>query len=207
MGVANAKDPDLASFIVNNKKMKKIFEIIIHGRGGQGAKTASEMIAQAALKDGKFVQAFPEFGPERSGAPVKTFARISNEPIRTREPIVKADCVIVLDETLLETTDVAQNLEEDGFLIINTKKEKKEIEEKVDFGGRVICFDASGMAIEIIGENRPNTVILGKFVFVTEIVKLDSLLEAFREKYLEKIGKEKTKKNTEAISAAYDIHH
>ncbi len=187
--------------------MKKIFEIIIHGRGGQGAKTASEMIAQAALKDGKFVQAFPEFGPERSGAPVKTFARISDDPIRTREPILEPDCVIVLDETLLETINVAQNIKEDGFLIINTKKDKKEIAEKVGFGGRVVCFDASGMAIDIIGENRPNTVILGKFVFATEIVKLDSLLEAFKEKYLEKIGKEKTEKNIEAISSAYDIHH
>ncbi|MFO7807024.1 MAG: 2-oxoacid:acceptor oxidoreductase family protein [Candidatus Moraniibacteriota bacterium] len=187
--------------------MKNKFEIIIYGRGGQGAKTSSEIIAQAALKEGKFVQAFPEFGPERSGAPVKTFVRIAENQIRTREPIINPDCVLVLDDSLLEIMDVTKNLDKDEYLIINTKQDKKDIKSKINFKGRVICLDASGIAMDVIGENRPNTVILGKFVFATEVVKLDSLLEAFKEKYNAKIGKEKTDKNLHAMSKAYDTHH
>jgi pyruvate ferredoxin oxidoreductase gamma subunit len=187
--------------------MKKSFEIIIYGRGGQGAKTSSELIAQSALKDGKFVQAFPEFGPERSGAPVKSFVRISEDQIRTREPVINPDCVLVLDDSLLEISDVTKNINKEGFLIINSKKDKKEMKAKLSFEGNVICINASGISLDVIGENRPNTVILGKFAFVTEMIKLDNLLEVFREKYIEKIGKEKTEKNLEAITKAYDIHH
>ncbi|MDZ7611629.1 MAG: 2-oxoacid:acceptor oxidoreductase family protein [Candidatus Moranbacteria bacterium] len=187
--------------------MEKSFEIIIHGRGGQGAKTSAELIAQAATGEGKFVQAFPEFGPERSGAPVRTFARISADPIRTREPIVDPDCVLVLDDTLLETIDVTKNLTDEEFLIVNTKQDKKDVKSRLNFSGRLICLDASGIAMDIIGENRPNTVILGKFIFATETIRLESLSKAFKEKYLEKIGQEKTRQNVEAIEQAYDSHH
>lgn len=186
-------------------KMKnKIFQIIIYGRGGQGAKTTAEIIAQAAVAEGKFVQAFPEFGPERSGAPVQTFVRVSKESIKTREPVLSPDCFMVLDETLLEVFEDFEKLSQDSFLIINTKKSNEEILEEMNFKGKLITVDASGLSKKVIGENRPNTVILGKFSAVTEVVELENLVKVFRQKYQEKIGAEKTTKNINAIRAAYE---
>ncbi len=184
--------------------MEKIFEIIIYGRGGQGAKTTAEIIAQGALLEDKYVQAFPEFGPERSGAPVQTFVRIFDKPIKTREPITNPDCFMVLDETLLEVFDGFENLSSDSFLIINTRKTKEEILTEIKFKGKLIIVDASGLAMKIVGENRPNTVIIGKFSVVTKAVKLENLVKVFRIKYEEKIGSEKTNKNINAIKVAYE---
>jgi pyruvate ferredoxin oxidoreductase gamma subunit len=182
----------------------KIFQIIIYGRGGQGAKTTAEIIAQGALSENKFVQAFPEFGPERSGAPVQTFVRISDEPIKTREPVLNPDCFMVLDETLLEVFEDFDKLNRNSFLIINTQKSEEEILEKINFKGKLILIDASGLSQKIIGENRPNTVILGKFSAVTKTVKLENLVKVFRKKYQEKLGEEKTNKNINAIRNAYE---
>ncbi len=186
--------------------MKNKYEIIIHGRGGQGAKSAAEILVQAAIRKGKFVQAFPNFGPERTGAPMCAFVRISNEPIRTREPIVDPDCVLVLDETIADVVDVTKNVTGTEALIVNSKKEKGELARKLKFKGNLVTIDASGMSKEIIGENRPNTVILGRFAFVTHIVGLDDIIEAFRNKYEKKLGKENTDKNIEAIEKAYNHH-
>src|SRR4030065_1783592 len=108
------------------KLEKKIFEIIFHARGGQGAKTAAELLAQAALREDKFIQAFPDFGPERTGAPMKTFVRISDEPILTHEPVVDPDVVVILDETLLGTIDAAKNLDENESMIVNTTSDRRE---------------------------------------------------------------------------------
>lgn len=182
----------------------KIFQIIIYGRGGQGAKTTAEIIAQGALIEDKFVQAFPEFGPERSGAPVQTFVRISKEPIKTREPVLNPDCFMVLDETLLEVFEDFEKLGQDSFLIINTQKSEEEILKKINFKGKLVTIDASGLSKEIVGENRPNTVILGKFSAVTGAVELENLIKVFRQKYQEKIGAEKTNQNINAIRTAYE---
>jgi len=184
--------------------MKKIFEIIVYGRGGQGAKTTAEIIAQGALLEDRFVQAFPEFGPERSGAPVQTFVRISGKPIKTREPITNPACFMVLDESLLEVFSGFADLSPDSFLIINTKKTKEEILSKIDFKGNLTVVDASGISQKIVGENRPNTVILGKFSAVAKVVKLENIIKVFRNKYEEKVGLEKTNKNINAIQAAYE---
>ncbi len=184
--------------------IKKIFEIIIYGRGGQGAKTTAEIIAQGALIEGKFVQAFPEFGPERSGAPVQTFVRISENPIKTREPVFNPDCFMVLDETLLDIFDDFDKLNGESFLIINTQKKEAEILEKINFKGKLITIDASGLSKEIIGEDRPNTVILGKFSVITKIVGLENLIKVFRGKYYEVLGDKKTNQNINAIRAAYE---
>jgi pyruvate ferredoxin oxidoreductase gamma subunit len=183
---------------------KKIFEIVFHARGGQGAKTAAELLAQAALREGKFVQAFPDFGPERTGAPMKTFVRISDEPIRTHEPVVDPDVVVAMDETLLGIVDVSKNLDENENLIVNSTKSRDEISQKTGYVGNIFPVDATGMSLEVIGEPRPNTVVLGKLLKVSEIVKLQSVVDVFREKYLEKIGSEKTNKNIQAIERAYD---
>lgn len=183
---------------------KKIFEIIFHARGGQGAKTAAELLAQAALREGKFVQAFPDFGPERTGAPMKTFVRLSDEPIRTHEPIVDPDAVIVMDETLLGIVEVSKNLDKQENLIVNSTKDRETISQKTGYIGNIFPIDATGLSAEIIGEPRPNTAILGKLVKITEIVKLESVIEVFREKYLNKIGSDKTEKNILATERAYD---
>jgi len=184
---------------------KKVFEIIFHARGGQGAKTAAEILAQAALREQKFVQAFPDFGPERSGAPIKTFVRISDEPIKTHEPVIDPDVVVVLDETLLGIVDVSKNLDENEILIVNTTSDRETVKEKTRYVGNIYPLDATGLSLEIIGEPRPNTAILGKLVKVTEIIKLENLVDVFREKYLNKIGSDKTEKNILTIERAYDL--
>lgn len=185
---------------------KNRYEIIIHGRGGQGAKTTAEILVQAAVREGKYVQAFPNFGPERTGAPMRAYVRISNQPIRTHEPVVDPDCVLVLDETILDSVDVTSGISEEESIVVNSKKTKAELEKAIRSKGNVVPVDATGMSKDIIGENRPNTVILGKFAFVSEKVKLENIIDAFRDKYLKKIGQEKTDKNVEAIEKAYNIH-
>ena len=192
------------------KYHKDIFEIIFYARGGQGAKVAAEIIAQAAVGEGKFVQAFPQFGPERSGAPTKTFVRVSDKEIRTHEPVTDPDVVVVLDETILDSEIVTKNLDRNEALIIGTKKSIEEIGEKLlndegeKFDGRIYPIDANGISMEIVGQPRPNTVILGKLVQVTEIVKLASVIAEFRNIFEHKIGKEATDKNILAIEKAYD---
>lgn len=183
---------------------KKIFEIVFHARGGQGAKTAAELLAQAALREDKFIQAFPDFGPERTGAPMKTFVRISDEPISTHELVVDPDVVVVVDETLLGITDVTKNLDEQELMIVNTTADREAVAQKTGYIGNIYPIDATGLSLEVVGEPRPNTAILGKLIKVTEIVKLEGVIDVFREKYTGKIGAEKTEKNIHAIEKAYD---
>ena len=186
------------------KLHKKSFDIIFFARGGQGAKTAAEIIAQAAVSEGKHVQSFPSFGPERSGAPTKTYVRISNDPIRTREPVTDPDVIVVLDETVMESEKVKDILTKDDQVIVNTRKSSKTIQAELDFFGKVFTVDADGISLKIIGQPRPNTVILGKFVQVTEVVKLESVVQEFGKIFEEKIGKEITGRNIQAIENAYD---
>jgi pyruvate ferredoxin oxidoreductase gamma subunit len=189
---------------------KDIFEIIFHARGGQGAKTAAEILAQAATDEGKFVQAFPNFGPERSGAPTKTYLRVANEAIRTHEPIVDPDVVVVLDDTLLTSQDVTHNLDKHEALIINTEADERAVREILaeaghKFEGKIHPVDASGISMKVVGQPRPNTVILGKIVQVTEAVSLEGVINEFRKIFEAKIGKENCDKNIEAIEKAYDV--
>ncbi len=191
------------------KNHKDIFEVIFFARGGQGAKTTAEILAQAGTHEDKFVQAFPSFGPERSGAPTKTYLRISEHEIRTHEPVVDPDLVVVLDDTLLDSQEVSFNLDKDEFLIINTKMAEHEVREKLiqkggKFEGKIHPIDASGISLSIIGQPRPNTVILGKFVQVSGVVKMESMIEEFRRIFEKKLGKENCDKNIQAIEKAYD---
>lgn len=187
------------------KSGRNIFEIIFFARAGQGAKTIAEIIAQAAIKEGKHVQAFPYFGPERSGAPTKAYVRISDRPIRIHEPIIDPDAVVVLDETLLKSNNVVRNLDKDEFFIINTTKNKQEIAGKVkNFKGKIYTIDANGIALKTIGQPRPNSVILGKLIQVAEAVKLDSAIEEFRRIFSMKIGSDLTEKNVLAIERGYN---
>jgi pyruvate ferredoxin oxidoreductase gamma subunit len=184
---------------------KDAFEIIFFARAGQGAKTAAEIIAQSAVREGKFVQAFPFFGPERSGAPTRAYVRVSDEPIRQHEPVTDPDLVVVLDETLLSSQDVSKNLDRDESLIINTKKSPEEVRKEVNhFTGAIHSLDALSMALQITGQPSINSVILGKLIKVSEIVKLESLIEEFRKLFEKKLGKELTDKNIQAIQEGYD---
>ncbi len=185
---------------------KDTFEIIFFARAGQGAKSAAEILAQAALAEGKYIQAFPYYGPERSGAPTKTYVRLSNHPIRTHEPIVDPDLVVVLDETLLKTEAVTNNITEGESIIVNTRKSNEEIKKilPLGFSGNLKTINATALALDTTGQTLPNSVILGKIAQITEIVSLDSLQKKFREIFEEKLGKEMTYKNILAIEKGYD---
>lgn len=177
---------------------KDLTEIIFYARGGQGAKSAAEIVAQAAVKEGKFVQAFPSFGPERSGAPTKTYLRISKKEIRTHEPVVNPDIEIVLDETILELEKKTA-----AVVIINSSKKEADLKKTLENNKNIYTADANKISMEIIGQARPNTVILGKFVAIAGLVKIESVIEEFKRIFEGKIGKESTAKNIEAIRKAY----
>ena len=187
------------------KPQKEIFEIIFFARGGQGAKAASEIIAQAAAKEGKFIQAFPNYGPERSGAPTRTYVRLSDKPIRNHEPVIDPDAVLVLDETLIGDPNITKNLEKNESLIINSIRHREEIAKDFPgFSGKIYPIDATGLSLSVIGQPRPNTAILGHLIKVTEVVKLESAIAEFRRIFEPKIGKEETKKNILAMEKAHD---
>ncbi len=179
-----------------------MIEIRIHGRGGQGAVTAAELIAIAAFKDGLQAQAFPSFGVERTGAPVESFARIDDRPILTREQIYAPNVLIVQDYTLLSTVDITRGADKKTIMIINTAKAKDEL--KINLPeNNIYTIDATKIALEIIGKNIVNTVILGAFAKATGLVSLKSLLEAVEEKFA---GNENLiAKNIEAIKRAYEL--
>lgn len=185
---------------------KNTFEIIFFARGGQGAKTASELVAHAAVREGKYVKAFPFFGPERSGAPTKMFLRVSDEPIRTQEPVVDPDVVVVLDETVMENNEeITKNLDRNESLIVNSTLSENEIRKVVPhFQGKIHAVDATHIALNVIGAPNPNMALVGKLLAVSGIVSLDSAAEIFRAVFTEKIGKELTEKNIAAMQAGYD---
>ncbi len=184
--------------------MKDLLEIRWHGRGGQGAKTAAQFLAEAALELGKYIQAFPEYGPERSGAPIRTYTRISDRPITIHSPVAKPEIVAVIDPTLLETVDVTEGLDDDGILIVNTPEDPKTIREKVKFKkGKVVVCDATKIALETLGLPIPNTPMLGALLKVKSVVPIEVLEKEVRKKFLKKIGEEKTEANIKAIRRAF----
>lgn len=187
------------------KTNKNTFEIIFFARGGQGAKTASELVAHAAVAEGKFVKAFPFFGPERSGAPTKMFLRVSDSVIRTQEPVTDPDVVLVLDETVMDSQDVARNLDKHEILIVNSANSKEEVRKRAPhFQGSIHVVDGNGISADIIGKPSPNMVLIGHLIKVTEIVSMESAAEIFRGVFTEKIGKDLTEKNIKAMEAGYD---
>ncbi len=166
-----------------------MLEVRFHGRGGQGAVTAAEVLAVAAFKDGKQSQAFGKFGPERRGAPVQSFTRMDENPIRIRQEVYKPDIVVVLDPSLMKVVDVKEGMKENGILIINTKK---------DIPG-AWCVDATRVALDTIGRPIVNTAMLGAFSKASDsAVKLDSIVEAIKERFPGELGE----KNAQAIIKA-----
>lgn len=183
--------------------MEKLTEIRWHGRGGQGAKTAALLFGEAVLSEGKYIQAFPEYGPERMGAPVQAFNRISDKPITLHCHIKNPDIVIVLDITLMKKVNVTQGLKDNGILILNTKDIPTNIKlEKY----KVYTVDASTIAKETIGKEIPNTPMIGALVKVSGLLTIESLLMDTRKK-LEKKFRSKPdviEGNINAIKRAYE---
>ncbi|MGB9677359.1 MAG: 2-oxoacid:acceptor oxidoreductase family protein [Candidatus Ratteibacteria bacterium] len=187
--------------------MKEIFEIRWHGRGGQGAKTAALLFGDACLSTGKFIQAFPEYGPERMGAPVSSFNRISSSPIRIHTNIENPDVVVVLDFTLIEQVNVCEGLDEkNGILIVNSPLSPSDIKKKINFSGKVYTVDASKISMETIGRDIPNTPMMGALVRVTGIITLEELLRDTEKKLKVKFRNkpEVIEGNLKAIERAYN---
>jgi len=181
--------------------MKKILEVRWHGRGGQGAWTASEVLARAAIHEGKYIQSFPEFGPERMGAPVTAFTRISTEPIRLHCAVYNPDVVAVLDQTLLKTVPFTEGLDEKGTILINSKDNPAEIRKKLNTDkGKVWTVPATEIAIKFLGTPITNTAMLGAVARVTGIVSLESIEKVVRERFRQDIAE----KNFAVIKEAYE---
>lgn len=173
-----------------------MIEIRIHGRGGQGVVTAAELIAISAFQDGKYAQAFPFFGVERTGAPIEAYARINDKFIRTREHIYNPDVLIIQDSSLINAVDVFKGCKKNTKIIINTTKKETDTE-------CLSAIDATKIALDILGKNIVNTVILGYFAKITGLISLNGLKKAIKEKFNEK-GEEIVKKNIQAICIAYN---
>ena len=152
-----------------------MIEVRFHGRGGQGAVTSAELMAQAAIAEGRFAQAFPSFGPERRGAPLMAFLRISDKPIRLREKIYEPDVVVVLDPALLATANVKNGLKPKGTLVANSSKSVSDVRGECGFTGRTAVVDATKIAEEEMGVPITNTTMLGALLKAAGLVKKDSL--------------------------------
>ena len=159
-----------------------MLEIRFHGRGGQGAVTCTELIAKAAIAEGKYAQAFPSFGAERRGAPVTAFLRISDIPIRIRQNIYEPDVVVVLDPTLLGPS-VTKGLKKDGFIITNSPKTPTEVKKEYNFEQKVATIDATKIALDTIRLPITNTTMLGAVIKATQIVNLEALVEVLKERF------------------------
>lgn len=180
--------------------LKKMLEVRWHGRGGQGAWTASELLARAAINEGKHIQSFPEFGPERMGAPIRAFTRISNEPIQTHCSVYNPDVVAVLDASLLKSVPVTEGLNDEGILIINSKENPAKIREMLKIEKRKIwTVPATEIAIKILNRPITNTAMLGAVTRVTGIVSLESVEKVVSERFSGSL----MEKNVGVIKEAY----
>jgi pyruvate ferredoxin oxidoreductase gamma subunit len=183
----------------------RMFQVRIHGRGGQGVVTAAELLSVAAFFEGKHSQAFPIFGSERTGAPVVAFCRFSDKPIRLREPIVEPDALIVQDPTLLHQVDLFAGVGRDSYILINTSRstEKLGIDEFLRSfrAERVLVVPATDLAREHVGRPLPNAALLGAFAALTGALSIDSVTAAIRDRFSGRIAEG----NVAAAEAAYEL--
>ncbi len=178
--------------------MDGLYEIRFHGRGGQGAWTASLLLAQAGLLEGKQIQSFPAFGPERAGAPMTAYTRISEKPIQIHSSVYEPDMVVVLDPTLLGPA-VAEGLKKDSKIVVNTTETAAAVKKKLGVKNETWVVDATGMAMKVMGVNITNTVLLGAIVKASGKVKLDSVLAVVKERFQGKVQEQ----NLAVVQSAY----
>ena len=188
--------------------MSNGLEIRWHGRGGQGAKTAALLLADVAFKTGQYVQGFPEYGPERMGAPITAYNRISKEVIRVHSNIYTPDLVVVVDETLLHSVDVTAGLKKEGAIIINTPKSREEVLPLLNgYKGNVYTVDTRKISVETLGKNFPNSPMLAATVAVSGVMERDAFISEMRASYQHKFAKkpEVIEGNMKALTMAYDV--
>jgi len=179
-------------------------EIKIYGRGGQGAKTAGQTIAEVGLEMGNYVQAFPEYGPERAGAPMNAYAKISDKPIKSFSAVRHPDVVIVIDPYFVKQCDITYGLKDDGVLIINTTETHDELQKRIKFKGKLMTLDATTIALDSLKMDKPNTVMLGALA-KTGIIDLKILKKMVSEHFMNKYhNKVIAEGNEKAIQRGYD---
>jgi len=184
-----------------------MIEIRWHGRGGQGAKTASLLLADVAFNTGKYIQGFPEYGPERMGAPITAYNRISDTAIRTHSNIYEPDFVVVVDDTLLSAVDVTKGLKDDGAILINTSLDINDIKKMLpNYSGKIYTIDATKISIDCLKANFPNTSLLSAIIKITGIMDKktleDNMLDSFKHKFAKK--PDVIEPNMEAVRRAWD---
>ena len=171
------------------KKLNEAVEIRWHGRGGQGAKTACLLLADVAFSSGKHVQGFPEYGPERMGAPITAYNRITDEHCKVHSNIYTPDYVVVVDETLLKSVDVTSGLKESGALIINSRKSPEEIRRLTGgYKGKICVVDAEKISMETLGKNFPNTPMLAAVVKVSNVIDSERFIKDMKESFQHKFA-------------------
>lgn len=187
--------------------MKEVVEIRWHGRGGQGAKTAALLLADVAFKTGKYVQGFPEYGPERMGAPITAYNRISNEEIRVHSNIYHPNFVVVVDEGLLESVDIAKGIKPGGAIIVNSTRTPEEVRNEIrDFDGRVYTIDAKKVSVACLGKYFPNTPMLAATVKVSGVMEKDTFLNEMEASFNHKFASkpEVIEGNMNALKMAFE---
>jgi pyruvate ferredoxin oxidoreductase gamma subunit len=187
----------------------EMIEIRWHGRGGQGAKTAAQLVAQIALEEGRFSQGFPEYGPERMGAPIRGFTRVSDAPIRLHCAIERPDVVVVLDETMIGMPAVTEGADQKTIFVINTARSPAELSQqlRVEDGGpvgAVYCVDATKISIDEMGRPMPNTPMIGALVKATACISISALKRDIQKKFQAKYGERMVRGNIRAIERAYE---
>ena len=184
-----------------------MIEIRWHGRGGQGAKTASLLLADVAFNTGKYIQGFPEYGPERMGAPITAYNRISDNAIRIHSNIYEPNFVVVVDDTLLSAVDVTKGLKEDGAILINTSLDVSEIKKMLpDYSGKIYTIDATKISIDCLKANFPNTALLSAIIKLTGIMDKETLEENMLDSFKHKFAKKPDviEPNMEAVRRAWN---
>ena len=184
--------------------VKETIEVRFHGRGGQGVVTASKILAETALEEGKYFQGMPDYGAERMGAPILAYTRISSKPIKPYCMVTEPDVVVVLDPTLIGSIDATEGLKEGGVLLVNSPLSPSEIRSRLDYKGEIWTVDATGIAMELMGRNLPNTPMLGALARATRIVDKESLKRELRTKFGATMKAEVVEANVAALEKAYD---
>lgn len=177
-----------------------MIEIRFHGRGGQGAVTSAELVALAAISLGKYAQSMPSFGPERRGAPVQAFLRVSDKPIRVRAEVTKPDIIVILDDGLVHIMDVIHGLKKNGLVVINTKHSEKEIRDAMKYKGRLAMADALTIALDTLKVPITNTTMIGSLIKASSIVPFESIIPQIEHRFNPKLAE----RNILALKRAFE---
>lgn len=182
-----------------------MLQIRIHGRGGQGGKAASEILATAVINSGKYAKSFPEFGPERTGAPVQYYTKISDKEIKTNQPITEPDVVAVLDDSLIGLVNFTEGLKENGILVLNTSLSEKKVKEKFP-SFKVFIFDGTKISMDLFQKNLPNVPLLGAINKVSNVLEIEKLKEEIKNKFAF-LPPDLLEKNMKALEEGYNQIH